>query len=366
MKQVICIAAILLLSSWVSTSYAQLANGQIVRIKSVSSGKYARPQSTGNQVALADAGNDFLLNWKIIAVPGGNTFRFENVKTGYCLGILDASKQQYGMVQQRPNSRTPDLLWRATRTSKGFKLVNANSGMCMAIEGGGTAVNSKLIQWKDEGQADIVWQFENVGSDNAAATGKKVLFDVVLNYISVSEATRNRIDNGDCRRIFGQVSTELWELDDNNEMKTRLKSYNNMPELIYNQTNYNNPPTEGLSQYQDPLAASANNVLGKVTYNIPEELLKSKKLMLVVKTNIGTRHKDNDFATYDALKMKEETQDTYILDSRKTRTETIQKITDLTASGRNMHLQDFVIPFAVFQRTDDTHKLWAKFSCKIN
>ena len=162
------------------------------------------------------------------------------------------------------------------------------------------------------------------------------------------------------------MNTELWELDENNEMKTRLRSYNNMPELLYNQTNYSNPPTAGLSYHQDNRTASANSQMGKVAYNIPESLLTGRKVMLVVKTNVGTRHKDNDFASYDALKMKEEVTNTFILSNTRNRTETIETITDLTTSDRDMHFRDFIIPFSVFQRTDDTHKIWTKFSCKIN
>ncbi len=374
MKQVQFITiGILLFLGFSITVAAQLKTGDIVKIKSVSSGKYAKPVSVDNnagtvltnQVVIFSNSNDAGLKWKVLASTDGFV-RFQNLGSNKFLGILNADKKKYGMIHEKLVARGDDLFWKLEKTSKGFKLKNKGSNLFAAIEGGGSADNAKLIQWSDDGQNDIVWQFENAQSGSSDATGKKVLFDVVLNYISVSEATRNRIDNGDCRRTFGQVSTELWELDENNEMKTRLKSYNNMPELLYNQTNYSNPPTAGLSQYQDNLSASAKNQMGKVTYNIPETLLKGKKIMLVVKTNIGTRHKDNDFATYDALKMKEEEQNTFILDYRASRTEIIEKITDLTASGRNMHLQDFVIPFAAFQKTDDTHKVWVKFSCKLN
>ncbi len=258
------------------------------------------------------------------------------------------------------------MYWKLEKIATGFKLKNKNSGLLAAVEGGSVNNNAKLIQWTDQGQPDTEWQFETVGTNISTATGKKVLFDVVLNYIAVSEATRNRIDNGDCRRIFGQVSTELWELDENNEMKTRLRSYNNMSELVYNQTNFQGPPTAGLSYHQDDRNASANSQMGKVTYNIPEILLKEKKLMLVVKTFLGTRHKDSDLSSFDALKMSEEQRNTYILDYRSSRTETIEAITDLANTNQNMNLLNLVIPFSNFARADDTHKIWVKFTCKKN
>jgi hypothetical protein len=226
--------------------------------------------------------------------------------------------------------------------------------------------NTGVLQLNDNSSSEMEWQFEVAGSGTASASGRKVLFDINLNYIAVSEATRNRIDNGDCRRIFGQVSTELWELDEDNEMKTRIRSYNNMPEIIYQQSNYNNPPTAGLSYYQDGLPGTGASSIGKITYNIPLELLQKKKVMLVVKTNLGSRHKDNDFASYDALRMKQEIQSTYILDSRATRAETIESITDLSALSDDMHLTGYSIPSNYFQRTDDTHKIWVKFNMKRN
>ena len=344
---------------------AQLKNGEVVRIKNVNSGKYAIPVTTdySNQIVLSGTAGD-IQNWKVVYING--FYKFQNVQTGKFLGLRGASKAQYGFINQKPSGNHTDQQWKLENTSTAFKLKNRNSGLYAAVEGGSKSDNAKLVQWADNAQPDILWQFETVVSGTSSATGKKVLYDITLNYIAVSEATRNQIDNGDCRRIFGQVSTELWELDDDNEMKTRLRSYNNMPELIYNQTNYKNPPTAGLSYHQDNRAASDKNNMGKVTYNIPESLLTGKKLMLVVITNVGTRHKDNDFATYDALKMSDEVRTTYKLNNSGSFTETIQTITDHTASGRNMHLQDFVVPFAVFQRTDDTHKIWVKFTGKKN
>jgi hypothetical protein len=291
--------------------------------------------------------------------------------TNKFLGVLNKSKEQYGFIAQRSETNAPgvvglvmnndDLLWKLERTAKGFKLKNKNSGLVVAVESGGKNNDAKLIQWADQSQPDIQWQFETIGTTTSTTTGKKVLFDVTLNYIAVSEATRNQIDNGDCKRVFGSISTEIWELNDDNEMVTRLQSYNNMPELIYNQPNYQNPPTAALSYYQDNRTASNTSQMGRVTYNLPETLLKAKKLMLIVKTNLGTRHKDNNFATYDALRMAEETTQSFILFNGG-QTEIIEAITDLSASSRDMHIQDWVIPFAAFQRTDDTHKLWVKIT----
>ncbi len=355
------------------TTDAQLNNGEIVKIKNVSSGKYAIPKDVSTaadaNVVIMTNRSDAWFTWKVVST-GGGYFKFQNMHTNMFLGILNSSKEQYGFVAQKNGGNQADLQWKLVNISTGFKLQNKNSNLFLAIEGGSKANNAKLVQWGDQGQADIQWQFETIGSGSSTASGKKVLFDVVLNYLAVSEATRNKIDNGDCKRIFGLIRTELWELDNNNEMKTKLQSYNNMPEMIYSQTNYEGPPTAALSYYQDNPNASANNQMEKVTYNIPESLLKDKKVMLVVKTYLGTRHKDNDFASFDALRMKEEVQNTYILDARSSRTETIQTITeDASVSGKSkvdMVLLSLIIPSALFTKADDTHKIWVKFSTKIN
>ena len=346
---------------------AQLKDGDIVRIKNINSGKFAVPKDVSTapdaEIVINNGRNDAWFTWKVIAVPGG-AYKFQNVHTNQFLGILNASKTQYGFVVQRRTRNQVDQVWTLVKTTKGYKIKNKNSGLIIGVDGGGTAANSRLVQWGDNGATDKDWQFETVGTGNSQEGGRKILFDVMLNNIAVSEATRNRIDNGDCKRIFGVVSIELWELDNNNEMKTRLRSYNNMSELLYQQTNFRNPPTAALSKYQDNINSTVQ--MSKVTYNIPENLLINKRLMLVVKTNVGSRHKDNDFASYDALKMKEEIQSTFILDNRATRTETIETITDLSSSTRDMHFLDTMIPFAIFQKTDDTHKIWVKISCKKN
>jgi len=355
-----------------SVTQAQLKDGENVKIKNVHAGKYAAPKDVSTlanaKIVLYNNRNDAWFSWKAIAVRDGY-FKFQNLHTNLFLGILNGSKSQYGFLCQKTGN-SADLQWKLIKTSTGFKLMNKNSNLYAAVEGGSKNNYASLIQWSDVAQPDIIWQFEATGSSSSTAGGKKVLFDVVLNYLAVSEATRNRIDNGDCKRIFGQVSTELWELDENNEMKTKLRSYNNVPEMIYNQTNYQGPPTAALSYYQDNPSASNNSQIGKVTYNIPESLLKEKRVMLIVKTYLGTRHKDNDFASYDALRMAEEKQSSYILDYRSSRSETIEVITDLAAvsdgSKAAMFLVGHIIPSAVFARADDTHKIWVKFSCKRN
>lgn len=194
------------------------------------------------------------------------------------------------------------------------------------------------------------------------AAPKMVLYDIQLNYIAVSEATRNRIDNGDCKRVFGLITTELWELDASNNKKTKLASYDNMKENLYYEREHRFPPTAALSYYQDNRTEAANDVLSKVTYNIPENLLTGRKVMLVVKSFLATRHKDNDFASYDGLRMAETETSTFTLDTRAKRSETMQFIT--RRRGDDMVFGGERAPRQMFQGSDDTHKIWVAFTIK--
>lgn len=349
-------------------------NGSIYKIKNVNSGRYAQTANAstenGATIHLYDNRDDAHFKWKAIAVKDG--YKFQNVHSNKFLAIIGGSKEIYGALCQWDDAGQPDINWKLEKASTGYKLKNKNSNLLAAVEGGSKNNEAKLIQWNDAGQPDIVWQFELVKQTDppkppAPSTGKKILVDIVLNNMGVSEATRNRVDNGDCKRIFGIIKTEIWELNEDNEKKTMLASYNNMSQKVFNQLNYQSPPPVAFSFYQEK---PGNTEMSHVTYNISESLLQQRKIMLVVKTNVGTRHKDNDFATYDCLKMEDEKESTFILDmaaisgAMGDKGQTIQVNTDQASSGRSMHIQDMVIPFAIFQNTDDTHKIWINISFK--
>lgn len=350
-------------------AHAQLTNGDLVTIKNVSSGKFVKAKGFALDSPIVHSSlttsNTIFGQWKVIAQPTGG-YMFQTKMNGYYLGIKPIEGSANGYIVQRMLTATnkDELSWFLIRTTTGrYQLKNKKNKRILAVEGSLAVENAKLVHTVNTNPPGKEWIFTTVPADgNPPTEGKKVLFDVILNYIAVSEATRNRIDNGDCRRVFGQIKTELWELDDNNQKKTRIASYENMPEFIYNQQNYVSAPTEGLSYYQDNRTDAAKNEMGKVTYNIPESLLANKKIMLVVKTYLGSRHKDGDLSSYDAVKMKQEKQSTYILDNRISRTETIQGVTERYYN--DMTLTGSTINAAIFQSGDDTHKLWIAITCK--
>jgi hypothetical protein len=351
---------------------AQLTNGDFVTIKNASSGKFVKAKGFGVDSAIVhgtlNASSFIFSQWKVIALPG-NIYMFQTRMNRNYIGIKSTEAPGDGYVVQRGRTSTnlAEISWSLLRTASGYQLKNVKSKQLLGVEGVLTQENGNLVHTTNANSVGKSWVFTSVPSTTGGGTTqnqeRKVLFDVVLNYIAVSEATRNRIDNGDCRRVFGQIKTELWELDNNNQKKTRITSYESMPEFVYNQLNYLSGPTAGLSYYQDNRTEAAKNEMSKVTYNIPENLLNNRKVMLVVKTYLGTRHKDSDLSSYDAVKMKQESQTTYILDNRVSRTETIQGITEryfndmILIGGPPIHN-------SVFQQGDDTHKLWVAITCK--
>lgn len=376
---------LLLLLLTCTSIYSQPADGELVKIKNINAGKYAAPAGAATDInthiELMGNSTGTQFNWRVRRVyvgartPRNLYFRFQNVHTNKYLGVLDGSRDNYGIICQkelitgRTTTSQNDLLWILESTSTGYKVKNMNSNLYLAVEGGSRNDNARLIQWADAGQTDLNWQFQLAGSDTSSAGGRKMLVDVVLNYIAVSEATRNRIDNGDCKRVFGYIKTELWELNEHNEMTTRLSSYNNMSELLYNQTNYASPPTAAVDYHRSYLGNPVNaNVIsgdmGKVTYNIPERLLFSRKVMLVVRVYLGTRHKDNDLASYDAIRMQEEITRSYTLGSLVNTSQVIQT----TAAAFNnirtaMVIDGTRIPAATFGG-DDTHNVWVRILTK--
>lgn len=350
---------------------AQLTNGDFVTIKNTSSGKYVKARGFAADSAIVHgtltSSNFIFCQWRVMAQRTGG-YLFATKMNGYYLGIKPIAGAGNGLIIQRrlTNENKDELTWFLVRIGTGYYLKNKKNNRLLGVEGSLTQENGNLVHILNPNPAGKIWMFTTVAATTDSTTqngGRKILFDVVLNYIAVSEATRNRIDNGDCRRVFGQIKTGLWELDNNNQKKTRIRSYENMPEFVYNQGNYISAPTEGLSYYQDNRADAANNVMGKVTYNIPEHLLNNRKVMLLVKTYLGSRHKDSDLSSYDAVKMKQETQSTYVLDNRNSRTETMQGITERYHNDMIL-IGSPPINKSLFQQGDDTHKLWIAITCK--
>ena len=178
---------------------------------------------------------------------------------------------------------------------------------------------------------------------------KKVLYDIKLNYIAVAEATRNRIDNGDCKRVGGSIFCNMFEIDNSNQKIAPIETYENGKNSLFldggRRTNELRP--FGLSYFEDRLDTPE---MSKITFNVPEHLLINRRVLLEVYIALQTGHKDNDFASYDFLQMRQK-KEVYILNNEGGRTEIIQGSTDPSQSINN---------------SDDIHKIWVSITCKKN
>lgn len=113
-----------------------------------------QPGSGGN--------NNFL--WKFEGVSGGY-YKIKNDATGKYLAVWGGSRDNgVGTVLWADNGQS-DIFWTliasgSPGTGYTFKIKNRKSNLFLAVSGGSTANGAEIIQYRDEGQADINWKLE--------------------------------------------------------------------------------------------------------------------------------------------------------------------------------------------------------------
>lgn len=365
-KNIAVLLAILTMVVCPPLLFAQIRNGSIVQIKNRLTQTVVQTRGVaGDSAVFAGAVNRANINlsqWRIITAPDGYLFQTKDGR--YYMGIQsDTGAAHNNLVLRRLTAANRnELLWALSPTN-GVYLFRNRKNLHFMTEMGTAASPFRNLVHSRSTTGRYFWSI--IPADSTAGTvpdtAKKLLFDITLNYIAVTEATRNRIDNGDCRRVFGDIKTEVWELGSNNVKIKKLAAYDNKPEFLFKQSNYHNPSTTAISYYQDNLTLAANGTMGTVTYNIPEALLNNRRVMLVIKAYLGTRHKDSDLSSYDALRMKEEKQFTFILENKSFRQELLQDVTE--RMGSEMKLSGITIPGNIFGG-DDAHRLLIAVSWK--
>lgn len=365
-KNIAVLLAILTMVVCPPLLFAQIRNGSMVQIKNRITQTVVQTKGyTADSAVFTGAVNRANINlsqWRVITAPDGYLFQTKDGR--HYMGIQsDTGADHNNLVLRRLTAANRnELLWILSATNGAYVFRTRKNARFMTDIGSAGGPFRNLVHSRSA-TGRYFWSITAADSTAGTApdTAKKVLFDVTLNYIGVTEVTRNRVDNGDCRRVFGEIKTELWELGSNNVKVKKLAAYDNKPEFLFKQTNYSNPSTAAISYYQDNLALAAGGTMGTVTYNIPEALLNNRRVMLVIKAYLGTRHKDSDFSSYDALRMKEEKQFTFILENRGFRQELLQDVTE--RMGSEMKLSGITIPGNTFGG-DDTHRLLMAVSWK--
>ena len=79
----------------------------------------------------------------------------------------------------------------------------------------------------------------------------KVSYEFTLRQISIAEATRNRIDNNDCRQTWGEVEVKFYELDANNQIKSQNRIQADLDEASLFNLHIQGPSHRSNSYYQD-------------------------------------------------------------------------------------------------------------------
>jgi hypothetical protein len=357
--------------------YLKLSNGKVLDADA------GQVNTNGGKIQIWDRTGGSNQKWEIKKDHSNGTYTIKNLASGKFLDVnagdvtsdggkvqlwdrVAGNKNQNFIFTNRGSGKYT-LHCEACKTSK-FEELKFDMIKVLDVAGNNIGFNgTPIITWAyfAENRDNQIWYLERASnSSTPTSSGRKVLIDIDLNYIAVAEASRDRIDNNDCRRVFGEIKAEMYEMDNNNQPVRLIPTYNSTSSHLFIEKNYSSPPLIGANMFGSARSSYENSKMNTVTFNVDETLLKSNKIMLIIKSNLGTRHKDNDFASYDILRMKEQMESSFVINDRLPRKEEFRLNTDLSASDRSMHVMDFVIPGNVFNRTDDEHRLWVGITIK--
>lgn len=195
-----------------------------------------------------------------------------------------------------------------------------------------------------------------------AVADKMVSYEITLNSIAIAEASRNTIDNNDCRQTWGEVKVEFREVDSSGQLDWSLKPI----KADFDQTYlfYSNPLNgvahRSNSYYQDRMGVNEDNFIKKVNVRVPEQKVKNRRIVAVVTSEIQTAHKDNDFATYDRLRVKMGRNSFFYLEDIPVKNES----TMITTDGRYIIDERTGSMIINGGNSDDSHRVWLYFTIK--
>ena len=190
-----------------------------------------------------------------------------------------------------------------------------------------------------------------------------VSYEISLDQISVAEAGRNTIDNNDCRSTWGSIRIKFYELDANGQidMSKSIPSDLNQ-DSFFEKVIGRNAPFRSKSYYQDRIGISNNEYIKRISVRVSENMVKNRRIVARVEVQRKTAHKDNDFASYDILRMSSSTSTIFYLEDLPTKEETVSVITNghsnivKTTEGEAEGING--------GNSDDTHRIWLGFTIK--
>lgn len=290
------------------------ANGQITGVKNLvntNSGLClavkGATQNNGEEGTIWTCDGNADKNWNIIAAADG-CYKIQNMNSNLFLAVGAGSRDYGGRVVQYVDQGQQDILWRFIDIGSGvYKIQNKNSGLVLAIGAGLRENGAPLIQWGDEGQQDTKWKLNPLKSPKKPAptaytppaVSKNLM--VTLNGIFMGECG----NPNDCTHepVAGEVHIYLVDkttgakvLSTNAE--STLWNSNRNYDLVC--TNYKSASAGNGYGSGDGIIAPesvANNLRTKLFYSVDEAMFRSNRYELVVRFNLGSAHKDNDFAS---------------------------------------------------------------------
>ncbi|WP_188270254.1 MULTISPECIES: RICIN domain-containing protein [unclassified Streptomyces] len=109
-------------------------------------------------------------HWRLTAAgtddTGRTRYRIVNGNSGHCAAVPGASKATAVHVNQFPCGDYPDHYWRIAYEKRDpdgnplYRIVNANSGLCLAVPGAATYETAPVNQYPCGPYADHFWRFE--------------------------------------------------------------------------------------------------------------------------------------------------------------------------------------------------------------
>jgi hypothetical protein len=126
---------------------------------------------------------------------------------------------------------------------------------------------------------------------------------------------------------------------------------------------FQEPSHRSKSYYQDRMGVSNDEYIKRISVRVSENMVKNWRIVAEVSCQIKTAHKDNDFATYDILRMISPVSTTFYLEDLPSKEESMSTITNgISTLGHDTN--GTVVEISGGRGSNDTHRIWLHFIIK--
>jgi hypothetical protein len=186
----------------------------------------------------------------------------------------------------------------------------------------------------------------------------KVSYEVTFTQITIAEATRDRIDNNDCRQVWGDAKLVFFELDANGQMDITKPLQTDMDQKQLFQHGIMGRSYTAKSHFQDRRGVNEGEFIKRISVRVSESMVRNRRIVALVSYQMYTAHKDNDLATYDRLRMVSRLSTSFYLEDIASKEETVSMLTNSDYTIRNGSIINGPNP------SEDAHRIWLHFVVK--